>query len=299
MPRWERRMPMANPHLIGPLVRRFLLEEVGVDRNLSSNTQRSYRDALRLLFHFMAERYATAPTQVTVEHLTADVVKSFLTYLEEERGNAADTRNLRLTAIHSFFRYVSRQIPELIEHATQIQNIPLRRTLQPTVTYLEKAEIDALLATPDRTSLQGQRDYALLLFLYNTGARATEAAQTNVGALHLDSSPASARFGPIPSTSCEVCSVQDLQVSTTCRCSSTSVVSGSPVSAFTRWSSVRSQRLPARLQLCGRKKSVRIRFVTPPPSICSALGSTLTPYEPGSATSHWRPRTGMLKSTLQ
>jgi site-specific recombinase XerD len=185
---------MANPHLIGPLVRRFLLEEVGVDRNLSINTQRSYRDALRLLFHFMAERYATEPTQVTVEHLTADVVKSFLTYLEEERGNAADTRNLRLTAMHSFFRFVSRQIPELIEHATQIHNIPLRRTLQPTVTYLEKAEIDALLATPDRTALQGQRDYALLLFLYNTGARATEAAQTNVGALHLDSSPASVRF---------------------------------------------------------------------------------------------------------
>ena len=185
---------MAHPHVIGPLVRRFLLEEVGVDRNLSINTQRSYRDALRLLFHFLAERYATEPTQVTVEHLTVDVMKNFLTYLEEERGNAADTRNLRLTALHSFFRFVSRQIPELIEHATQIHTIPLRRTLQPTVTYLEQAEIDAVLATPDRTALQGQRDYALLLFLYNTGARATEAAQTNVGALQLDSSPAAVRF---------------------------------------------------------------------------------------------------------
>ena len=79
---------MANTHLIGPLVRRFLLEEVGIDRNLSVNTQRSYRDALRLLFHFLAERYAIEPTQVTVEHLTVDVVKSFLTYLEQERGNA-------------------------------------------------------------------------------------------------------------------------------------------------------------------------------------------------------------------
>lgn len=185
---------MTNDHLIGPLVRRFLLEEVGIDRNLSVNTQRSYRDALRLLFHFMAKRYATEPTHVTVEQLTADVVKGFLTYLEEERSNAVDTRNLRLTAIHSLFRFVSRQIPELIEHATQIQNIPLRRTTQPTVAYLEKTEIDALLATPDRSSLQGQRDYVLLLFLYNTGARATEAAQTNIGALHLDNSPASVRF---------------------------------------------------------------------------------------------------------
>ena len=185
---------MVNTHLIGPFVRRFLLEEVGVDRNLSVNTQRSYRDALRLLFLFMAERYATEPTQVTVEQLTADVVKSFLAYLEEERGNAIDTRNLRLTAIHSLFRFVARRIPELIEQAAQIQNIPLRRTTQPTVAYLEKTEIDALLATPDQSSLQGQRDYVLLLFLYNTGARATEAAQTNVGALHLDNAPASVRF---------------------------------------------------------------------------------------------------------
>jgi site-specific recombinase XerD len=187
-------MTMANTHLIGPLVRRFLLEEVGSDRNLSVNTQRSYRDALRLLFHFLAEHYTLEPTQVTVEHLTADVVKSFLTYLEQERGNAIDTRNLRLTALHSLFRFISRHIPELIEQATQIQQIPLRRTTQPTVAYLEKDEIDAMLATPDRRAFQGQRAYALLLFLYNTGARVTEAVQTNVGALHLDTSPASVRF---------------------------------------------------------------------------------------------------------
>jgi integrase/recombinase XerD len=185
---------MPNDHLIGPLVRRFLLEEVGIDRNLSVNTQRSYRDALRLLFRFLAERYAREPTQVTVEHLTADVVKSFLRYLEEERGNSVDTRNLRLTALHSLFRFVARQIPELIEHASQIHNIPLRRTTQPTASYLEKAEIDALLATPNRRCSQGQRDYAVLLFLYNTGARASEAAQTNVAALHLDHAPASVQF---------------------------------------------------------------------------------------------------------
>lgn len=185
---------MANTHLIGPLVRRFLLEEVGVDRNLSVNTQRSYRDTRRLLFRFMAERYATEPTRMTVEHLTADVVKSFLTYLEKERGNAVDTRNRRLTARHSLFRFVSRQIPELIEQATQIQTIRLRRTTQPTVTYLEKDDIEALLSTPDHRSSPGRRDHALLLFLYNTGARASEASDTNVGALQLDTSPASVRF---------------------------------------------------------------------------------------------------------
>ena len=143
--------------------------------------------------HFLAERYATEPTQVTVEPLPVDVMKNFLTYLEAERGNAADTRNLRLTALPAFCRFVSRQIPARIEHATQIPNIPFRRTLQPTVTSLEQAEIDAVLATPDRPALQGQRDDAVLLFLYNTGARATEAAQTNVAALQLDSSPAAVR----------------------------------------------------------------------------------------------------------
>jgi site-specific recombinase XerD len=185
---------MAESHLIGPFVRRFLLEEVVADRNLSVNTQRSYRDALRRLFHFMADRYATDPTRVTVGQLTAEVVKSFLHHLEHERGNSVDTRNLRLTAIHSLFRFVARQVPELVDHATQIQSIPSRRSVQPTMPYLEKAELDALLATPDRDCLQGQRDYALLLFLYNTGARASEAAQTTVGALCLDNSAASVRF---------------------------------------------------------------------------------------------------------
>ncbi len=236
---------MANTHLIGPVVRHFLLEDVGVDRNLSVNTQRSYRDTLRLLFRFMAERYAIEPTQMTVEHLTVDVVKSFLIYLEEERGNAADTRNLRLTALHSLFRFVARQIPELIEQATQIQTIPSRRTTQPMVTYLEKDEIDALLATPDRSSLQGQRDYALLLFLYNTGARASEAAHITLapfisipllprsGSSAKDARCGSAPFGPTRSTSCEVFWVQDLKAPRMCRCSSTSAVSKSLVSAFT------------------------------------------------------------------
>jgi site-specific recombinase XerD len=244
MLQWERRRTMANTHVIGPVVRRFLLEDVGVDRNLSVNTQRSYRDTLRLLFRFMTERYATEPTQMTVEHLTADVIKSFLIYLEEERGNAIDTRNLRLTALHSLFRFVARQIPELIEQATQIQTIPLRRTTQPTVTYLEKDEIDALLAMPDRSSLQGQRDYALLLFLYNTGARASEAAHTHVGALHLDtllprsgSLAKDARYGSAPfgltrSTSCEAFLVQDLKGLRICRCSLTFAASKSLVSAF-------------------------------------------------------------------
>jgi site-specific recombinase XerD len=186
-------MTMLERHLLGPFVRRFLLEEVVADRNLTINTQRSYRDSIRLLLRFMADHHATEPTRVAVEHVTAAIVRAFLAYLEEQRGNSVATRNQRLAAIHSLFRFVARQVPELVEHATQIYAIPLRRAAPPAMAYLDKPEIDALLAVPDRRRPQGQRDYALLLFLYNTGARATETAELAVGAVALDTAP-SARF---------------------------------------------------------------------------------------------------------
>lgn len=186
---------MSDQYLLGPFVRRFLLEEIIADRNLSRNTQKSYRDVFRILFRFMEEYYSTNPTHLTVADITVDAVRSFLKYLRQKRGNSDTTVNQRLTTIHSFFSFLARQVPELIEHATQIQNIPLRRTDSPTIDYLEKPEIDALLATPNRRSPQGQRDYALILFLYNTGARATEAAQLAWGALSLNSPPSVQLFG--------------------------------------------------------------------------------------------------------
>jgi integrase/recombinase XerD len=176
---------MSDQHLLGPYIRRFLLEHVVADRNLSRNTQRSYRDAIRLLLRFMKDRHRIDPTVLTVEHVTADVVRDFLQYLEHERKNAAATLNQRVTVIHSLFRFVGRHVPESVERASQLQGVPLRRVDHPTVPYLEKAELDALLATPDRRRRTGLRDYALLLFLYNTGARADEAAHLTRGALEL------------------------------------------------------------------------------------------------------------------
>ena len=184
---------MSDSHLLGHFVRRFLLEEVVADRNLTINTQRSYRDSIRLLLRFMADHHAADATRITVEHVTAAIVRAFLAHLEEQRGNSVATRNQRLAAIHSLFRFVARQVPELVDQATQIQAIPLRRATPPAMAYLDKPEIDALLAVPDRSRPQGQRDYALLLFLYNTGARATETAELTVGAVALDTAP-SARF---------------------------------------------------------------------------------------------------------
>jgi integrase/recombinase XerD len=184
---------MSNNHPLGPYIRRFLLEEVIADRNLATNTQRSYRDSIRLLLCFMAEHHATDSTRVTVELLTAAIVRAFLAHLEEQRGNSVATRNQRLAAIHSLFRFIARQVPELVDQAAQIQAIPLRRAPPPTMAYLDKPEVDALLAVPDRQRPQGQRDYALLLFLYNTGARATETAEVSVGSVDLGAAP-SVRF---------------------------------------------------------------------------------------------------------
>ncbi|MDD9941116.1 MAG: tyrosine-type recombinase/integrase [Myxococcales bacterium] len=180
---------MPDCHLMGPFVRRFLLEELVADRNLTLNTQKSYRDGIRLLFDFVAERHSTDPTRVTVEDIDAAVVRSFLVHLEEDRGNSIATRNQRLAVLHSLFRFIGRSVPELIDQAAQIQAIPLRRTATPIMPYLDKHEMDALLTVPDRRRAQGRRDYALLLFLYNTGARATEAAELTIADLSLGTSP--------------------------------------------------------------------------------------------------------------
>ena len=167
---------MPEHHLLGSYIRRFLLEHVVADRNLSRNTQRNYRDAIRVLLRFMTERHRIDPADLTVEQVTPEVVREFLQYLVQKRKNAAATLNQRVTVIHSLFRFIGRHVPELVERASQLQGVPLRRVDHPTVPYLEKAEIDAVLATPDRRRQLGQRDYALLLFLYNTGARGRDRA---------------------------------------------------------------------------------------------------------------------------
>jgi len=181
---------MPNSHFLASFIRRFLLESVIADRNLSRNTQTSYRDAIRLLLRFIAERYGIDPTHLTVEDVNPEVVRrNFLTFLEKEHRNSPATINQRLTAIRSLFHFISQRVPELIDLAAQVETVPLRKTVLPTISYLEKNEIDAFLATPDRHRRLGQRDYALLLFLYNTGARASEAAHVTVGDLGLGTSP--------------------------------------------------------------------------------------------------------------
>jgi integrase/recombinase XerD len=174
---------------LGPWVRRFLLEHLMGERNLARNTQRSYRDALALLIPFIAGKVQKKVDQLEVEHLAAEHVQQFLQHLEESRGCSVTTRNQRLAAIHALARFIGERGPEHIEWCGRMQAVPFKRAAKASITYLEKPEMDALLAAPDRQSVQGRRDYALLLFLYNTGARADEAAQLRVADLRLGAVP--------------------------------------------------------------------------------------------------------------
>ena len=180
---------MTESALLGPWVRRFLLEHLVTERNLARNTQRSYRDTLRLLLPFVAEHARKPVDQLLVLDVSADRVRRFLQELEETRNCGIATRNQRLAAIHALARFVGLQSPEHVHWCGQLRAIPSKRAPRTAVTYLEKPEMDALLAAPDLGTDQGRRDHVLLLFLYNTGARADEAAHVTVADLHLALAP--------------------------------------------------------------------------------------------------------------
>ncbi len=181
---------MMQTPLLGPWIRRFLLEHLVCERHLARNTQASYRDTLVLLLPFVSQEVKQPIEQLAVEQLSPEVIQRFLGYLEQQRGCSVATRNVRLSAIHALARFIAMQSPEHIAWCSEIRTIPFKKTSQPHMTYLDKAEMDALLAAPNRHTAQGRRDYALLLFLYNTGARASEAAQVTVADLALQTSPA-------------------------------------------------------------------------------------------------------------
>ena len=164
---------------------KLLLEHVVAERNLARNTQHGYRDALRQLIPFVAKQSRKSVDRLHVVDISADRVRLFLTDLEVSRHCAIATRNQRLAAIRALAGFVGEHSPIHIEWSGQIRSIPFKKTGKAVVPYLEKAEIDALLAAPDRRTAQGRRDHALLLFLYNTGARASEAAQLKVADLDL------------------------------------------------------------------------------------------------------------------
>jgi site-specific recombinase XerD len=171
---------MTDTTLVGPWIRRFLLEHLVSERNLSINTQRSYRDMLLQLLPFMATQVRKPIERLTVGDLSAKRVRLFLKHLELTRHCSSRTRNQRLSAIHALARFVAEHAPEYIEWCTQVRLIPFKKTMEPAITCLDRQEMQALLAAPERSTAQGERDYAVLLFLYNSGARVSEAAALTI-----------------------------------------------------------------------------------------------------------------------
>ena len=176
---------MSNAHALGPWVRRFLLEYLIDERHLADNTRRSYRDTLALLIPFIAHATGTPVERLRIDDLTAAAIRQFLLHLEQTRGCRITTRNQRLAVLHSLARFIGTRSPAHLAWCSEICGIPFKRAPSEGVGYLEKPEIDALLAAPDRRTRQGFRDHALLLFLYNSGARASEAVGVTVGDLDL------------------------------------------------------------------------------------------------------------------
>jgi integrase/recombinase XerD len=168
---------------------RFFTDYLPKQRAFSPHTLQSYRDSLKLLLQFVAGEQA-GPCQLDVEHLTVEQVTAFLQNLEEVRKNQVSTRNVRLSAIHSFFRYLGAYHPDHLAQAQRILSLPFKRTETREIEHLDFTEIHAVLQGIDQSTSLGRRDVVLLSFMFNTGARVSEVVGMQACDLHL-SAPAS------------------------------------------------------------------------------------------------------------
>jgi site-specific recombinase XerD len=156
-------------------------------RNASQRTVSAYRDAWRLFSRFVSARQKRKVAALGLESLTGAEVLAFLQYVEQERKVTIRTRNCRLAAIRSFFSFVAAHEPLAAQHCAEVLRVPFKKAPQRALCYLESTEVSALLSQPDRTKMEGQRDHALLSFLYNTGARIQEALNLRPQDMHLKS----------------------------------------------------------------------------------------------------------------
>lgn len=163
-----------RPANLAPLIQSFFTRRLIQQRQASPHTISSYRDTFRLLLKFLERQLGKAPSQLSLEDLEAPRIATFLHGLETDRGNSAGTRNLRLTAIRSFFRYVSFEVPENAGQIQRVLAIPGKRQPRPLVRFLSRAEAEALLDAPDVNTWSGRRDHTLMLLALQTGLRLSE-----------------------------------------------------------------------------------------------------------------------------
>ena len=180
---------------LAPTLEAFFTDRLARQRQASPHTIAAYRDTFRLLLAFIHERTAKAPSNLDFADLDAQLIGEFLTHLETVRGNSVRTRNARLAAIHSFFHFAAFRHPE---HAALIQRvlaIPHKRFERALVTFLDRPQIEALLAAPDRSTRIGRRDHTLLLLAVQTGLRLSELTGLRIQDVHLGSGPHLRCFG--------------------------------------------------------------------------------------------------------
>jgi site-specific recombinase XerD len=169
---------------VATLIERYFTARLMRQRNVSANTIASYRDTFRLLFLFAQERLHKPPSSLLLDDLDASLIGAFLANLEVSRGVGVRTRNLRLTAIRSFFRFLSFEEPAHSGMIQRVLAIPGKRYDKRQVHFLTRPEIEAILAAPDQTTWLGHRDYALMLVAAQTGLRLSELTGLDRDAVH-------------------------------------------------------------------------------------------------------------------
>ncbi|GAA1624505.1 tyrosine-type recombinase/integrase [Nonomuraea maheshkhaliensis] len=163
----------------------FFTDHLIGNRQASRHTIAAYRDALKLLLTFAHARTRTPPSRLTLTDLDAPLISAFLAHLEHDRGNSVRTRNARLSAIHALFGYAAPRHPEHAAIIARVLAIPPKRFTQTLVTFLSDAEVDALLAAPDRSTWTGRRDHAMLALAIETGLRVSELVALTCANAHL------------------------------------------------------------------------------------------------------------------
>lgn len=165
----------------------FLARYLPAERGVSSNTVLSYKDTFMLLITFMKSEKGITAERIEIKDITKNNILAFLDWLHSERGCSDSTRNARLTALHSFFKYLQYEDPMYLHACGQVLSIPLKKTASPTVTYLALDTIKAILDGPDLSQKRGRRDLALLSIMYDTGARVQESIDLTPAMVRLDS----------------------------------------------------------------------------------------------------------------
>lgn len=160
--------------LVAPTLQAFFTDRLARQRQASARTVAAYRDTFRLLLAFVQRTTGKAPFTLGFENVDAPVIVAFLDHLETNRRNCPRTRNARLAAVHSFFRYAALRHPEHAAVIQQVLAIPQKRFDKRVVSFLSRTEVDALIAAPDRATWEGRRDYALLVLASQTGLRVSE-----------------------------------------------------------------------------------------------------------------------------